>query len=90
MYQIFKHLNYVSDIHLTTTRNDLVVAASCQVIANSLTLSDVELGEASSVKLWRKIVDVGLKHRTTSVQEAAADATRVISNFTNSSADVLR
>ena len=87
MYQIFKHLNYVSDIHLTTTHNDLVVAASCQVIANSLTLSDVE---ASSVKLWRKIVDVGLKHRTTSVQEATADATCVINNLMNPSADVLR
>ena len=77
-------------MNLTTTRNDLVVAASCQVIANSMTVTEIRLGEGSSVRLWRKIVDVGLKHRSTAVQEAAADAMRTISDLTDSSADVSR
>lgn len=90
IYQIFKYLIHVSDIHLTTTRNDLVVAASCRVIANSITATEIGLGDGSSVMLWKKIVDVGLKHRSTSVQEAAADAMRMISDLTDSSADVSR
>ena len=90
MYQIFKQLNYIQEINLTTTRNDLVVAGSCQLIANSMTATEIGLGEGSSVRLWRTIVDAGLKHRSTSVQEAAADAMRVISNLTDSSADVSR
>jgi tubulin-specific chaperone D len=75
---------------LTTTRNDLVIAASCQVIANSMTVTETGLGEGSSVRLWRKILDVGLKHRSTVVQEAAADAMRIISDLTDASADVSR
>jgi len=53
-----------------------------------MTVTEIELGEDSSVKLWRKIVDVGLKHRSISVQEAAADAMRIVSDLTDSSADV--
>lgn len=75
---------------MTTTRNDLVIAASCQVIANSMTVTEIGLGEGSSVRLWRKILDVGLKHRSTVVQEAAADAMRIISDLTDASADVSR
>ena len=75
---------------MTTTRNDLVVAASCQLIADSMTVTEIGLGEGSSVRLWRKILDVGLKHRGTIVQEAAADAMRRISDLTDSSADVSR
>jgi hypothetical protein len=55
-----------------------------------MTLTEIKLGEGSSAKLWRKIVDVGLKHRNTSVQEAAADAMRVITDLTDSSVDVSR
>ena len=73
-----------------TTRNDLVVAASCQVIANSMTATEIGLGEGSSVRLWRKILDVGLKHRSTFVQEAAADAMHIISDLTDSSTYVTR
>ena len=55
-----------------------------------MTVTEIGLGEGSSVRLWRKILDVGLKHRSTAVQEAAADAMRIISDLTDSSADVFR
>ena len=55
-----------------------------------MTVTEIGLGEGSSVRLWRKILDVGLKHRSTFVQEAAADAMRKISDLTDSSAYVSR
>lgn len=55
-----------------------------------MTVTEIGLGEGSSVRLWRKILGVGLKHRSTFVQEAAADAMRKISDLTDSSADVSR
>ena len=55
-----------------------------------MTVTEIGLGKGSSVKLWRKILDVGLKHKSTPVQEAAADAMRKISDLSDSSADVSR
>jgi hypothetical protein len=55
-----------------------------------MTVSEIGLGEGSSVRLWKKILDVGLKHRSTFVQEAGANAMRKISDLTDSSADVSR
>ncbi|THH16982.1 hypothetical protein EW146_g3747 [Bondarzewia mesenterica] len=59
---------------IQSTRNDLVTASACHLIASSITLSEIRLEKESSVAHWRKVVDVGLKHRADSVQEAAATA----------------
>ncbi|KAF8908871.1 TBCD protein [Gymnopilus junonius] len=80
---IFRHLNYVNNSDLTTTRNDLVASAACHLIGNSITVTEINLGACSSVPSWKKIVEIGLKHRSATVQEAAADAMSTISNLTD-------
>ncbi|KAF8194167.1 TBCD protein, partial [Pholiota molesta] len=80
---VFKHLKHVPQSTLTTTRNELIVSAACRLIANSITVTEVNLGEKSSVPGWRKIVDIGLKHRVTGVQENAADAMASMTHLTD-------
>lgn len=87
---MFAHLKYIPESTLTTTRNELVAAAACRLIANSITLTEINLADRSSVPNWRKIIDIGLKHRSTIVQEAAASAMAAASNLTDISADVTR
>ncbi|KAH9480301.1 Tubulin-specific chaperone D [Psilocybe cubensis] len=87
---IFQHLKHVDLKTLTTTRNELVASAACRLIANSITITEINLGPQSSVPGWKKIVDNGLKHRITLVQEAAALAMQEISNLTDCSADITR
>ncbi|KAF8158379.1 TBCD protein [Crassisporium funariophilum] len=87
---VFKHLKRVPESSLTTTRNELVASASCRLIANSITATEINLGADTSVPIWRKIIDVGVKHRASSVQEAAADAMAAISNLADSSEDLIK
>ncbi|KAF4617278.1 hypothetical protein D9613_005867 [Agrocybe pediades] len=87
---IFKHLKAIPESSFSTSRNELITAAACRLIANSITVTEVNLGSASSVPGWKKIVDVGLKHRVESVQDAAAAAMASISDLTESSDDVPR
>ncbi|PPQ80979.1 hypothetical protein CVT25_015132 [Psilocybe cyanescens] len=60
---IFRHLKHVDANTLTTTRNELIASAACRLIANSITVTEINLGARSSVPGWKKIVDNGLKHR---------------------------
>jgi len=88
--QIFKYLANISESTLTTTRNDILTSAACRLLARSLTIAEIELKERSSVPNWRTIVDVGLKHRNSNVQEAAAEAMAEISRLTDCSTNVQR
>lgn len=72
--QIFKQLSRIPTDVILGQRNAIVTAVACRLISITLTLAEINLGSESSVPKWREIVDHGLKHRDTIVQEAAADA----------------
>ncbi|KAG5635355.1 hypothetical protein H0H81_011556 [Sphagnurus paluster] len=73
MREIFWALSRISFDVVVGSRNAIVTAAACRLISITLTLPEIQ-SDPSPVPHWRKIIDHGLKHRTTSVQEAAADA----------------
>ncbi|KAG2155948.1 tubulin folding cofactor D C terminal-domain-containing protein [Suillus bovinus] len=72
--KIFAFIAIVPQDAVMSPRNGLVLAAACDLIASSLTLQEVELQEKSSVPHWKRIIDQGLRHRSSSVQQAAAAA----------------
>jgi hypothetical protein len=75
---------------LTSTRNEIVIAAACRLVANSITVRELSVAVESTTPKWKKIVEVGLKHRYESVQEAAAEAMNRISSLKDCSADISR
>ena len=75
---------------IRSPRNELVTAAACQLIASSITLKEILLEGQSSVPHWRTIVDLGLKHRKSTVQVAAASALAEVSKLVDCSAVVQR
>jgi hypothetical protein len=75
---------------IQSPRNELVAAAACHVIANTITLAEIESGESSQAPLWKNIVESGLKNRSPTVQEASAAAMSIVSSFVNCSGFVKR
>ncbi|KAI0269819.1 TBCD protein [Gloeopeniophorella convolvens] len=75
---------------IQSPRNELVTATACQLIASSISLKEISLEGQSSVPHWRSIIDMGLKHRKSSVQEAAASAMSAISGLVDCAAVVQR
>ncbi|KAG0693184.1 ARM repeat-containing protein [Suillus ampliporus] len=88
--KIFAFIAIVPQDVVLAPRNGLVLAAACDLIASSLTLQEVELQEKSSVPHWRRIVDQGLRYRSSSVQQAAAAAMATTSSLIDCSPDVHR
>lgn len=70
---------------IVSPRNDLVLTASCHLIAASISIVEIKLGQKSSVPHWRKVIDFGLKHRTSVVQEAAATTLKAVSRLVDCS-----
>jgi tubulin-specific chaperone D len=62
-------------------RNELVTAAACDFIATTITAADINFQSGSSTPYWRKVLDYGLKHRVTAVQESAASAISTVSKL---------
>lgn len=75
---------------IRSPRNELVTAAACQLIASSINLKEIALEGQSSVPHWRTIIDLGLKHRKSTVQVAAASALAGVSKLVDCSAVVQR
>ena len=76
---------------MLTARNHLVLEASCHLVAGCLTLSEVEgARNATKEPRWRKAMDLGLKHRNSDVQTAAASATHKLSRLEDCSALVTK
>jgi hypothetical protein len=90
LLQTFRYLGRIPQDILQSSRNELVASAACQLIANSISLAEIQLDQNSSVPHWRKIVNDGLKHRAPSVQEAAAEAMAAVSKLTDCSLIVKR
>jgi hypothetical protein len=75
---------------IRSPRNELVTAAACQLIASSINLKEILLEGQSSVPHWRTIIDLGLKHRNSTVRVAAASALAGVSKLVDCSAVVQR
>jgi tubulin-specific chaperone D len=75
---------------IRSPRNELVTAAACQLIASSITSKEILLERRSSVPHWRTVLDLGIKHRKSTVQEAAASALAEVSKLVDCSAVVQR
>ncbi|PPR01746.1 hypothetical protein CVT24_001566 [Panaeolus cyanescens] len=75
---IFKTLSHVSESTISSPRNEIITAAACRLIENTITVAEINLGDDCSVPGWKKTIDVGLKHRQPAVQEAAARALAVL------------
>ena len=88
--QIFSFLNKVSMDVIQTPRNEAVAAAACALIASSITKNDITQEDGQPVSHWRKIVNVGLRHRSQTVQEAAAEAMAAVSKLVDCSPVVER
>ncbi|KAF5311690.1 hypothetical protein D9611_009412 [Ephemerocybe angulata] len=87
---VFRNLSRVSYDIVKAPRNHLVTAAACRLIAATLTIEEIEAGNASSVPDWRKIVDVGIKHRVDEVQDEAAAAMGTWSRLADCSFEIER
>ncbi|KAL0945859.1 hypothetical protein HGRIS_012144 [Hohenbuehelia grisea] len=88
--ELFEELSRVPHKTLTGSRNEIITAAACMLIANTITLSEINLGQHSSVPQWRAIVDFGIKHRSTACQQEAALALAATSRLVDCSQTVDR
>lgn len=88
--EIFALITRTPESLVIAPRNEQVLGAICSLIAASITREEVELQDRSSVPNWRKLVDHGLRHRSSDVQEAAAAAMASVSSLTDSSSAVKR
>ncbi|CAL1713099.1 unnamed protein product [Somion occarium] len=88
--QIFSYISRVPSNIVQSPRHELVTAAACQLIANSVSVSELKARQTASVPEWRKITDFALKSRSPTVQEAAADAMAALSKLIDCSPVVQR
>ncbi|KLO11459.1 TBCD protein [Schizopora paradoxa] len=89
--QIFRYILEVPQSMLFVSRNHLVLEATCVLIASSLSKADLNpLTDNRTGNSWRAILDKGLTHRESRVQEAAALATLRLSELEDCSALVDR
>ncbi len=89
--KIFGYIAEVPQSMLFVSRSHLVLQATCVLISSSLSKS--ELGPSTdndARNSWRAIIDAGLKHRDSRVQEAAALATLRLSELEDCSSLVDR
>ncbi|KDQ62420.1 hypothetical protein JAAARDRAFT_189747 [Jaapia argillacea MUCL 33604] len=74
---------YLRKLPITTLlvpRNEIVTAVACYLIANSISEEDIQREPLLSSSHWNEIVDIGLRHRSSAVQEAATSALTALSN----------
>ncbi|PCH40083.1 ARM repeat-containing protein [Wolfiporia cocos MD-104 SS10] len=87
-----KIFSYLADVPMhvvESPRYELVTASACLMIASSISVEETNPSQ-TSVPHWRKIVDIGLKSRSTIVQEAAVTALAAVSQLVDCSAIVER
>lgn len=87
--QVFTYLVQVPTDIIESPRHDLVTTTACNLIANGISALDMNFDD-TSVPHWRKIVNIGLKSKNMSVQEAAAGAMAAVSELVDCSAVVDR
>ncbi|EIN12617.1 TBCD protein [Punctularia strigosozonata HHB-11173 SS5] len=75
---------------IMSSRHEDLTAAACTLIGSSISIDEIQLGQATRVPHWRKILDFGLKHRSVAVQEESARAMASVSHLVDCSAIVTR
>jgi len=94
--KIFQSLATIPEKTFKVHRNDLLLQASCFVIASSASSNALMLQpdyDGRGLKrppTWRTIFDAALEHRNQVVQEAAAKAVTALSMHRDCSSDVER
>lgn len=73
---------------LQATRNEILLAAACDLIGASISHAEIVLQDQSSVPHWKTIVEMGLRHRNASVQESATKAFGAVSRLVDCSSDL--
>lgn len=75
---------------LQSARNEILLAAACDLIGVSISSTEITLLDKSSVPHWKSIVEMGLRHRNTVVQKSATDAFGSVSRIVDCSDDLAR
>ncbi|KAF7365242.1 TFCD-C domain-containing protein [Mycena venus] len=88
--EAFACLSLIPERILLGPRNELVTAAACSLLARTITRAEIDLKAQSAVPNWRKLLDFGLKHRSTPVQETAAEAMGAVSQLVDCAVSVNR
>ncbi|TFK86795.1 ARM repeat-containing protein [Polyporus arcularius HHB13444] len=87
--KVFAALSNVPLTMIQSSRHDLVAAAACRLIASGVSLAEIQHSQTTAPQ-WRQVVDSGLKSKSVTVQEAAADALAAVSRLVDCSAVVQR
>jgi hypothetical protein len=75
---------------LQSTRNEILLAAACDLIGVSISHAEITLLDKSSVPHWKSIIEIGLMHRNVLVQESATKAFGAVSRLVDCSRDLTR
>jgi hypothetical protein len=85
--QIFEMIDLLSEDLVKGYRNDLILEASCLLIASSLSEEALDRRPDLGVKLqprWKMVLDLSLKHRNDIVQSSAAEVVNALSMLRSS------
>ena len=85
--QAFAALSNVPIATIQSSRQELVAAAACELIAAGISYAETQHSQ-STVPHWRQVVDSGLRSKHIPVQEAAAAALAAVSREVHCSAVV--
>ena len=88
--QVFRYLSGVPIKALQGTRNEILLAAACDLIGVSITSMEIALLNESPAPHWKSIIEIGLRHRNASVQESATKAFGAVSRLVDCSNDLTR
>ena len=75
---------------LRGTRNEILLAAACDLIGISISSTEITLLDKSSVPHWKSIIEIGLRHKNVTVQESATKAFGAVSRLVDCSSDLTR
>jgi len=75
---------------LQGSRNEILLAAACDLIGVGISSAEVALLDESPVPHWKTIIELGLRHRNVPVQESATKAFGSVSRLVDCSNDLTR
>lgn len=85
--EVFAYLNLVPLHAIQAPRNTPVTTAACYLISTAITSGGIH---DTAVPHWKEIIDTGLRHRDSTVQEHAANALASVSRLVDCSVSVQR
>jgi tubulin-specific chaperone D len=88
--QVFRYLSLVHMKVLQSTRNEILLAAACDLVGVSISSTEIALLDKSSVPHWKSIIEMGLRHRNAVIQKSATKAFGSVSRLVDCSDDLTR